>query len=194
MRVATAALVAAATLVVAGCSNDDLAEQYREGSNKGYIAGDGTVTEIAVENRGDPIDFEGTDENGEPVSSADYRGEVLVVNFWYAGCAPCRYEAPLLQGLNAEYTEEGGAAFLGVNVRDQAPTAVSFAETYGVTYPSVVDTDGALQLAFSGEVSPKAVPTTLVIDPEGRVAARIVGLVSEESILDTLIKSNLGTS
>jgi peroxiredoxin len=194
MRAAAAALAAASVLVLAGCANDPLADQYREGSNKGYISGDGTVTEIDEADRGEPIVFEGTDENGDPVSSADYAGEVLVLNFWYAGCAPCRAEAPLLQDLNAQYEVEGGASFLGVNVRDQAPTALSFAETYGVTYPSVVDTDGALQLAFAGTVPPKAVPTTLVIDPEGRVAARIVGRVSEESILDTLITSSLGTA
>ncbi|MCS5715589.1 TlpA family protein disulfide reductase [Herbiconiux sp. CPCC 205716] len=186
-----AAGLALVTLLLAGCSNDPLAEQYREGSDKGYIAGDGTVTEIAEANRQDPVEFTGTDENGDPISSADYAGQVLVLNFWYAGCAPCRAEAPDLEKLNAEY-QGTGASFLGVNVRDQAATARSFAETYGVTYPSVVDTDGALQYAFAGTVAPNAVPTTLVIDTEGRVAARILGRVSEPTILDTLIKTSLG--
>ncbi|WP_375163833.1 TlpA family protein disulfide reductase [Herbiconiux gentiana] len=190
-RVGLAAGLALVTLLLAGCSNDPLAEQYREGSDKGYIAGDGTVTEIAEANRQDPVEFTGTDENGDPISSADYAGQVLVLNFWYAGCAPCRAEAPDLEKLNAEY-QGTGASFLGVNVRDQAATARSFAETYGVTYPSVVDTDGALQYAFAGTVAPNAVPTTLVIDTEGRVAARILGRVSEPTILDTLIKTSLG--
>ena len=191
-RVGVAAGLALVALLLAGCSNDPLAEQYLEGSGKGYISGDGTVTEVNEADRGEPIAFEGTDENGDPVSSADYAGQVLVLNFWYAGCAPCRAEAPDLEKLNTEYAGSG-ASFLGVNVRDQAATARSFAENYGVTYPSIVDTDGALQYAFAGTVAPNAVPTTLVLDTEGRVAARILGRVSEPAILDTLIKTSLGT-
>ncbi len=190
MRVAVAATLAAAALLLAGCSNDPLAAQYLAGDNKSYIAGDGSVTEIAAADRGAAVSFAGTDETGNPVSSSDYAGQVLVLNFWYAGCAPCRAEAPSLQALNAQYDGQG-ASFLGVNVRDQASTAVSFDDTFGITYPSIIDTDGALQLAFSGTVAPNAVPTTLVIDKQGRVAARILGQLQDKSILDTLIKSNL---
>ncbi|MFB2554352.1 TlpA family protein disulfide reductase [Herbiconiux liangxiaofengii] len=191
-RVALAAGLAAVALLLAGCANDPLADQYLQGSNKGYISGDGTVTEIDEADRGEPIAFQGTDENGDAISSADYAGQVLVLNFWYAGCAPCRAEAPDLEKLSTEY-KGAGATFLGVNVRDQAATARSFAETYGVSYPSIVDTDGAMQYAFAGTVAPNAVPTTLVLDTQGRVAARILGRVSDPSILDTLIKTSLGT-
>ncbi|MDO9395649.1 MAG: TlpA disulfide reductase family protein [Herbiconiux sp.] len=191
LRVAIAAGLAAAALLLAGCTNDPLAQQYLEGSNKGYISGDGTVTEVDEADRGEPVTFAGVDEAGDAVSSDDYAGEVTVLNFWYAGCAPCRAEAPDLQQLSAEY-EGKGVSFLGVNVRDQAATAASFSKTYGITYPSVVDTDGAMQYAFAGTVSPKAVPTTLVLDQEGRVASRIVGRVSDPSILDALIKTALG--
>ncbi|MGA1836346.1 TlpA disulfide reductase family protein [Herbiconiux sp. 11R-BC] len=190
MRVAVAATLAAAALLLAGCSNDPLAQQYLAGNSKNYIAGDGSVTEITAADRGAAVSFAGTDQAGNPVSSGDYAGQVLVLNFWYAGCAPCRAEAPALQALNAQYDGQG-VSFLGVNVRDQASTAVSFDDTFGITYPSVIDTDGALQLAFSGTVAANAVPTTLVIDKQGRVAARILGQLQDKSILDTLIKSNL---
>jgi peroxiredoxin len=180
------AVVLLAMSVLTGCSSDPLAEQYREGSNKQYIAGDGTVTEIAEQNRGNPISFVGTTETGQAISSADYLGTVLVLNFWYAGCGPCRAEATELQKLNEKY-EGLGASFLGVNIRDQAATASAFEKTFGVTYPSVIDTDGAVQLALSGDFAPAATPTTLVIDKQGRVAARILGQVTEPSILDTLI-------
>ncbi len=181
-------------LLLSGCSSDPLAEQYREGSNKGYIAGDGSVTEIAVADRGDAIEFSGETETGESVTSADTLGEVLVVNFWYASCAPCRAEASDLQGINAQFENEG-ASFLGVNVRDQAPNAIAFNETYGVTYPSVLDVDaGAMQLAFSGSIPPNAVPTTLVLDAEGRVAARILGQVTSPSVLETLIRDTIAES
>ncbi|TFD72073.1 TlpA family protein disulfide reductase [Cryobacterium gelidum] len=186
--------LAAGALLLSGCSADPLADQYREGSNKGFIAGDGSVTEIALADRGEAIEFSGVTETGEPVTSADTQGEVLVVNFWYASCAPCRAEAADLQGLNAQF-ENKGASFLGVNVRDQAPNAIAFNETYSVTYPSVLDVDtGAMQLAFSGSIPPNAVPTTLVLDAEGRVAARILGQVTSPSILETLIRDTIAES
>lgn len=181
----------ALALVLAGCSSDPLAEQYREGSNKGYIAGDGSVTEISVKERGDAVEFTGTTESGESVSSTNYTGEVVVVNFWYASCAPCRAEAPDLQKLYEEFAGKG-ASFLGVNVRDQAANAIAFNETYGITYPSVMDVDdGSMQLSFSGSIPPNAVPTTLVLDAQGRVAARILGQISSPSILETLIRDTI---
>jgi thiol-disulfide isomerase/thioredoxin len=187
-----AGLAAALTLVPAlsfsltACSSDPLAEQYRAGSGKNYIAGDGTITEIAPENRGEPVVFSGTDESGAAVDSSAFNGNVTVVNFWYAGCAPCRAEAPLLEDAFASTTETG-VAFVGVNVRDQAETVVTFNKQFGVTYPSIIDTEGATQLSFATNVPPNAVPTTLILDRQGRVAARILGALSSASILTTLV-------
>ena len=187
---AGAALLVAASVVLAGCTSDPLADQYRDGDSKNYIAGDGTVTEIAAADRGASVQYSGDDTSGATISSSDFAGKVVVMNFWYAECAPCRAEAPDLEKLAAQY-EGKGAEFLGVNVRNQAATAESFAQTYGISYPSIVDTNGALQLAFSGSVAPNAVPTTLVIDAQGRVAARILGQVTEPSTLDTLIRDTI---
>jgi peroxiredoxin len=192
-RAAIAALAIGATLLLAGCSNDTLAQQYLSGDNKNYIAGDGTVREIAAESREAPVDFTGTTEAGDTVSAADFKGQVVVINFWYASCAPCRAEAPELADLSAQYDGKG-ASFLGVNVRDQAASAISFNKKFGIEYPSVIDTNGAMQLAFSGNVSPNAVPTTLVIDKQGRVAARILGELSDPSTLNTLIKDTVAES
>ncbi|WP_353808465.1 TlpA family protein disulfide reductase [Agromyces sp. SYSU T00194] len=181
-RLAAVALAAASVVVLAGCGSDPLAEQYRDGSGKNYIAGDGTISEIAPGERGEPVAFAGESIEGEPVSSDDYAGEVVIVNFWYAGCAPCRAEAPDLQAISEQYAGEG-ASVLGVNVRDQAPTAASFESDYGITYPSIVDAnDGAVQLAFAGDVPPNAVPTTLVLDAEGRIAARILGQLNRSNL------------
>jgi peroxiredoxin len=175
------------TLAVAGCSNDSLAAQYASGSGKNYIAGSG-VTEVKPADRGDPIDFSGTTETGAGVSATDYRGQVLVVNFWYAQCGPCRIEAKDLQKLSQKY-DGNGAVFLGVNTRDSAHDVASFDSSFGVTYPSILDSSGgAVQLAFSGSMRPNATPTTLVLDKQGRVAARIEGPINDQpSTLDTLI-------
>lgn len=180
-------------LVLAACTgaNDGLAEQYREGSDKGFISGDGRVVEIPIEQRGDPIVFTGVTDRGETVTSDELLGEVLVVNFWYAGCAPCRTEAPDLQKVAAQY-EGKGANFLGVNIYDQPDTAITFAETYGVSFPSLMATsDGPLKMAFASEASLQAAPTTLVIDATGRVAARIVGPVDGASTLSTLVRETI---
>ncbi len=97
---AVGAVLASAALVtgLAACSADPLADQYRAGDNKGYIAANGFQTkEIAADQRGEPVEFSGTLDNGSPVSSADFSGKVLVVNFWYATCGPCIIEAPRLE-------------------------------------------------------------------------------------------------
>lgn len=190
-RLAAAIVVSALALIISGCSNDPLAEQYRSGSSKGYIAANGAITEIAPKNRGSTVHFAGKLEDGTAISSDDYAGRVVVVNFWYAGCPPCRAEARDLEKSSQKFAAQG-VRFLGVNVRDQAATALAFERTYGVTYPSVLDVnDGALQLAFSGTIAPNAVPTTLVLDKQGRVAARILGRIPDTSVLNALITTAL---
>ncbi|WGD37794.1 TlpA disulfide reductase family protein [Lysinibacter sp. HNR] len=178
--------------VLAGCSNDPLAEQWSAGDNKGYISGDGTTTEVPVEEREAAVVFSGTIEDGSTVSSEEFLGSVTVVNFWYAGCAPCRVEAPDLQALNTEFADQG-VKFLGVNTRDQAAQATQFAEEFGITYPSIIDTPNgrAVQRAFASSIPLNAVPTTLVVDREGRVASRILGQLPDAAILSTLISDTL---
>ena len=189
-RTAVGLLLAGALLT--GCAADDsLAQQYRDGNEKGYIAGDFQVVEIPEPERGDPVVFEGVTETGETVTSDDYRGGVLVVNFWYAACGPCIVEAPLLEEVWQDYQDQR-VAFLGVNTYDQPATALSFARDNNVTYPSVIDVnDGRVKLAFAQVTPIQATPTTLVIDQEGRVAARIIGQLASASILSTLVADTL---
>lgn len=177
-------------LVLAGCSADPLAKQYANGTNQNYISGDGTLTLIEEVDRGEPVVFEGVTAAGETVSSEQYAGEVLVLNFWYAGCPPCRVEAPDLEALFQKFDGKG-ATFLGVNVRDQAETALFFEQDQGISYPSVIDAnEGNMLLAFAGTVAPNAVPTTLVIDAQGRVAARFLGRI-DPSTLKTIITETI---
>lgn len=181
------ATLVAATLLLSGCTADPLSEQYAEIGDPGYASADGTISEFAPDERGEAIVFDGTTDEGNPLSSSDYAGEVLVVNFWYAACAPCRVEAPDLAALSAKY-QDVGARFLGVNVYDQAETSLAFARSFDIEYPSIIDANsGAVRLAFAGHAPPSAVPTTLVLDKQGRVAARFIGLIDEPSILDTMI-------
>ena len=188
MRRALLGAALVATLALAGCTNEPLADQYQDGTGEGYISGDGAITEIAEDQRDAPIEFTGTSVDGDEISSEDYAGQVYVVNFWYASCPPCRVEAPDLADLSAEYAD---VPFLGVNTYDTSEFAGLFEEKFGIEYPSVLDAQtAAVQLAFSGSVAPNAVPSTLVMDAEGRVAARISGLL-DPSILATLIDTAL---
>jgi len=190
MKAAFGGVLLVVGLVLSGCAaeSDALAEQYRAGTGQNYISGDGALTVVAPESRNEGIAFQGPLDVGGTFSSAHYAGQIMVVNFWYAGCPPCRLEAPDLEALHQEFLEEG-VVFIGVNILDQAPTALAFADEFGVTYPSIMDTnDGSVRLAFSGQVAPNAVPTTVVLDQQGRVAARISGLLTEPDVLAALIR------
>ena len=182
----TIGLGLAATLL-AGCASDPLADQFRAGDNKNYIAGDGTVTEFALGSRPGFEAFVGTTESGQVLDSSAFEGNVIVMNWWYSACAPCRAEASDLAMLSVEF--EDSVQFVGVNVRDTAETALAFDRNFGIEYPSLIDAQsGQVSLAFTGVVSPQAVPTTIVIDRDGKVASRILGRI-EASILRTLIQT-----
>jgi thiol-disulfide isomerase/thioredoxin len=181
------AIIGSLSLALTGCSsNDSLANQYRAGDNKNYIAGDGTVTEFSKENRKAAVAWSGTTVTGETISSKDLAGVVVVMNFWFAACAPCRAEAPDLVALQNENKD---VQFIGVNVRDSAVTANAFERNFNITWPSIIDSNsGSVLLAFTGIVTPQAVPTTLVIGKDGKVTARVLGKI-DKSILGTLIKT-----
>lgn len=193
--VAIAAAAAALTVGLTGCSTneaDSLSSQWQSGGDKGYVAGDGSSASFPASERGGPVEFSGETEFGATMGSADTLGSVTVVNFWYAGCAPCRAEAPDLVEAYNEF-EPQGVKFIGVNTRDQAEQAKQFAATFDVPYHSILDNPGgrAVQRAFAGQIPLNAVPTTLVLDAEGRVAHTVVGQIAGASQLRTLISETL---
>jgi len=188
-----AATVVVAALALAGCSsdNDSLSKQYGDGTTQNYISGDGAVTEVSADDRTDAVEFRAEDIDGDTVSSADLRGDVVVLNFWYAGCPPCRAEAEYLNTVHDEFAGQD-VAFIGVNVRDEKGTAEAFERTFGVDYPTVLDQrSGTMQLALSGQIAPNAVPATIVLDKQGRVAARVLGAIDGPGILNTLVRDEL---
>ncbi|MFC7431314.1 MULTISPECIES: TlpA family protein disulfide reductase [unclassified Agrococcus] len=190
VRSAMAAMAAAAIVALAGCaSGDGVANQ----GDTGYISGSGAVEEFPASERQQAPSFGGTLSSGDEWSSDDHAGEVMVVNFWYAACPPCRVEAPMLADLATEH--EGDVTFIGVNVRDGAAQAEAFDERFGIPYESILDADsGTVQYEFvhAGTITPTAVPTTLVIAADGTIAARITGALPDASILSTILDDELG--
>ncbi|GAA4195495.1 TlpA disulfide reductase family protein [Microbacterium oryzae] len=190
-RATTAVLGAMLLTVLTGCApQDGVAAEYDVG-NQTYESGDFRVESIAAEERGDPVVFDGVTEYGDAVSDVEFADRVYVVNFWYAACGPCIAEAPMLEEVWQKYQAED-VGFLGINIYDQPATARAFAADNGITYPSVIDADGGqVKLAFAAATPIQATPTTLVMDRQGRVAARIIGQLQSASILSTLVSDVL---
>ena len=159
-----------------------------DGDQAGYVSGDRSVTTWEGDQRPGPVDLAGTDYAGEPVDVAAWRGDVVVLNTWYAACPPCRAEAPDLVALASDYP---GVHLLGINFTDDAGTAQAFERTFAVGYPSLHDDEGAGVAALQGVVPVQAVPTTVLLDRQGRVAARILGRVDAStlrSLVDDLLE------
>jgi thiol-disulfide isomerase/thioredoxin len=191
-RVLSVVLAIGFALSLSSCSsNDPLAQQFKQGDNKNYIAGDGSVTEFRdVATRKTGAAWTSKTAEGQTLRSSDLLGKVVVLNFWYAGCAPCRAETPDLDKIATKYASKN-VVVVGVDLRDSAETALAFLRNHKISYPSVMDNEsGDVVLAYTGIVTPDAVPTTLVLDTEGRVAARVIGRI-EPSILETLIKAEV---
>jgi thiol-disulfide isomerase/thioredoxin len=188
-RIVAVLLSVGLALGFSGCANDPLAEQFRSGTNKNYISGDGSVTEFQGE-RTRGTDWVAETFDGQLLDSKNLLGRVVVLNFWYAGCAPCRAETPDLAQIATDF-EAKGVQVVGVNVRDTAETALAFARNLKLNYPSVMDIEsGAVVQAYTGVVSPSAVPTTLVMNAKGEITARVLGRF-EASTLRSLIETAL---
>jgi thiol-disulfide isomerase/thioredoxin len=176
-------LLTVAAMTVAGCSDGQVGRSESAGQTR-YVEGTGVVTIVPPADRQQAPAFSGPllDGSGE-FDLAQAKGDVVVLNVWASWCPPCRSEAPALQAVSAEMTDQD-VQFVGINVRDNETDARAFEQEFGLTYPSVVDTDSALLLAFRDTLPPSAIPSTLVIDREGRVAARVLDEVTQKSLRD----------
>lgn len=177
-------LAAAALLLgAAGCSQDpnSIAAQAKAGDQKGYVSGDGAVETIPPAERGAPVQLKGELLDGSAWDIASTRGKVLVLNVWGSWCAPCVAEAPDLQkaweGIQADRVP---AQFVGIDFREDPARGAAFQKKAGITYPSLTDESGVAILALQGKAP--TVPTTLVLDPQGRIAARVNGPASASTL------------
>jgi len=174
------------SLLTAACSDDanSVASQAMAGDGKGYVAGDGTVQQLAVADRGAAVSLAGTTVDGKVWSTAaDAAGKVVVVNVWGSWCAPCVDETPHLQQVWQSYSTAGkSVAFVGIDIKESAPTAAAFLRANAVTYPSLSDSGsgGQPMLALQGKAA--ATPSTLVLDRQGRIAARVLGATTASTL------------
>ncbi|MFB7665806.1 TlpA family protein disulfide reductase [Kitasatospora sp. NPDC056138] len=179
-----AALGAVAALALTGCSSGSSSG----GGQTGFITGKGGLDTAPVGERGPAPAISGKTLDGGTAAVADYKGKVLVLNIWGSWCGPCRAEAAGLQEVSQKYKDKD-VQFLGINTRDADPAnAVRFEQNFGVTYPSIYDPDGTQILKFpKGSLDPQSIPTTIIVDREGRLAARSMHAISSDD-LESLLK------
>lgn len=179
VAVAGAVAVAAAGLL-AGCAGTQAAQTGPGAGDSRYVAGDGSSRVIKPADRKAAPRARGITLDGEPFDLATLRGKVVVVNFWASWCAPCRGEAPALEQVYREHKAQG-VEFAGVDIKDDSDPAKAFVRKFKVGYPSVIDQDGQVTLAFR-DVPPNAVPSTLILDRQGRIAASVIGATTYDRL------------
>lgn len=180
-----AAGVIAAALLLAACGTSTTSGS----SDAKQAAGSGTqqgLTQYPAGKRPMAPELSGETISGDRLDLADLRGNVIVLNVWGSWCAPCRAEAPALKKVS-EQTYDLGVRFVGIDTRDNDAAARAFERNYGITYPSFRDPDGKLLLRFNGRIPLSAVPSTVLIDRDGRIAARVIG-ATNYTTLSELVK------
>jgi thiol-disulfide isomerase/thioredoxin len=182
---AGAVLAAAVVLGAAGCSGGGTAQDGAVGNGSSFVPGSYGTTVFRSGARPMAPQVTAKTLTGSGFRLSADRGSVVVMNFWGSWCTPCREEAPALGEL-ARHFSGAGVRFVGVDIRDDPASAEAFMQNFRISYPSLNDPNDLIALDFYGTAPPASIPTTLVIDRTGRIAARVIGPVSYEG-LNTLI-------
>jgi thiol-disulfide isomerase/thioredoxin len=171
---------AAAALTLSACSSGGTSGG---GGDTNFVLGKDGIATADKGERADAPDLSGKTVDGKQLDVDDYQGKVVVLNVWGSWCPPCRAEAPGFQKVSEDLKDKG-VQFVGINTRDTSTgPALAFEKAYKVTYPSLYDPTGKLMLRFErGTLNPQAIPSTLVFDREGKIAARSLQALSEEKL------------
>ena len=175
---------AVAALVLSACGSGGTSGGS---GNTNFITGKDGIATVEKGKRADAPDLSGTTIDGKKLDVADYKGKVVVINVWGSWCPPCRAEAANFVKV-AKDTASEGVQFVGINTRDTSTEpARAFEKQYGVTYPSLYDPTGKLMLRFKrGTLNPQAIPSTLIIDRDGKIAARTLQALTEDKLREML--------
>jgi peroxiredoxin len=178
-----------AVLLVSGCATGKDAVDVNNGGEFRFVAGTPAGEVIPVKDRQNAPDFGGTLLDGSKFASSQLSGDIAVLNFWGSWCPPCRVETPEFQQVYTD-VQGDGVRFVGINVKDDEQLADAFVQSKGITFPSLYDPRGEVSLAFR-DYPPNAIPSTIVLDREGRVAAVYTGQVEVadlRTVLDRVVK------
>jgi thiol-disulfide isomerase/thioredoxin len=128
------------------------------------------------------------DLNNQPQSLGQWRGKVVVVNFWATWCAPCREEIPVFVKLQDRHRDKG-LQFVGISI-DQLDKTREFAASFKINYPTLVGAFDAIEVSQKAGNVTRVLPFTVILDRKGRIAATELGGLTEEK-LESLLKSLL---
>jgi thiol-disulfide isomerase/thioredoxin len=184
--VALVGAAVSASLALSGCSSTSSGTTASSGTgNTKFVAGTGEITTVPKGERRDAPELSGKTLEGKKLDVDDYRGKVVVLNIWGSWCSPCRAEAPNLVAVaKAEQKAGKGVQFIGINTRDmETSQAISFEKQFDVPYPSLFDPYGKLILRFpKGSLNPQAIPTTIILDRQGKIAVRALTALTEDQL------------
>ncbi|MEV1077319.1 TlpA disulfide reductase family protein [Streptomyces sp. NPDC050211] len=171
---------AVAALLLSACTSGGTSGG---GGDTNFVMGEDGISTVEQGERVAAPDLSGGTIDGKQLDVASYKGKVVVLNVWGSWCAPCRAEAPGFEKVYKELKGQG-VQFVGINTRDTSTkNALAFEKQQGVTYPSLYDPTGKLMLRFEkGTLNPQAIPSTLVLDRDGKIAARSLAALSEEKL------------
>lgn len=150
-------------------------------SEESFVAGDGVVTFVSQENRSLAPAINGESLTGETISIE--KGKISVINIWASWCSPCRAEAPSLQAISDKYSK---TQFVGILTRDSKDSALAFSRRFKISYPTIAD--DAILLGFRNSLPVTSIPTTIVLDKNGKVSARISGAITIASLSELIEK------
>ena len=176
----------AGVLMLAACASTGADERTRSAGEVGYPTVPRNLTRVPPDQRRElPVVSGPALGSSKTISTQDYRGKVVVINVWGSWCPPCRKEAPDLQAASVE--TKNVAQFVGITSKDYDPApAEAFVRSFKITYPSIYDPSGKVLLAFAGELPPSAIPSTMIIDRQGRLAVRVLSEVSKITLVDMI--------
>jgi peroxiredoxin len=176
-------------VLLTGCSTGSGAVAVNNGGEFRFVAGTPAGQVIALDQRATAPTFSGKLLGGGRFSSDSLRGKVAVLNFWGSWCAPCRVETPEFSTVAADLADDG-VQFVGIDVKEtDKQFAQAFVDRFQISFPSLYDPRGEVALAFR-DYPANAIPSTVVLDPQGRVAAVYTGTVAQEDlrkVLDLLL-------
>lgn len=158
--------IAITVLILTSCGGGGVSS-----SQESFVSGNGSTVFMNPDKR-----IQAPAMSGMTLSGKTYTysvGKVTVVNVWASWCSPCRAEAPTLVALAKKYSD---VTFIGILTRDNVASAKAFERRFAIPYPTL--TDDSILIGFKGSLSANAIPTTVVIDRNGMVAARISGQVT----------------
>lgn len=178
------AVAAAAALTLSACGSGGTSGG---GGDTNFVTGDNGMDTAAKGERANAPDLSGRTIDGKTLDVADYKGKVVVLNVWGSWCGPCREEAKYFSKVSKAYADKG-VQFVGINTRDTSTTpALAFEKANDIAYPSLYDPTGKLMLRFQkGTLNPQLIPSTLILDRDGKVAARALEALDDTALLKLL--------